>query len=105
MSQTRIVLKEVKFNATLTGSIDDLDVVIQDRLVLTPDFVVTFDERLNDMLLRVIFQISGFNGTGFTIRYSCTSAGKAALDPNYPKDISSTIVDNGYTVIELSIPI
>ena len=103
MPSTRIAIKEVKFNATLVGSIDNLDVVIQGKLILNQAFVVAYDQKINSTKLQVIFQISGFNGTGFTIQYSCTSAGKIKIDPVYPADIIGTVATNGYIEISLSI--
>lgn len=97
--------KEVKFNATLVGSIDNLDVVIQGKLIPNQSFVVCFDQKMNSTKLQVTFQISGFNGTGFTIHYDCTSAGKIKIDPVYPADITGTIASDGYIEISLSIPV
>ncbi len=103
MSFTRIAIKKVKFNATLIGSIDNLDVVIQGKLTPSQDFVVAYDQNMSSTKLAVIFQISGFNGTGFTIQYSCTSAGKIKIDPLYPSGIIGTVASNGYIAISLNI--
>lgn len=105
MSSTRITIKEVKFNATLVGSIDMLDVVIQGNLIPNQAFIVAYDQNMKTTKLVVIFQISGLNGTGFTIQYSCTSAGKIKIDPLYQSDIIGTVANNGYIEICLNIPV
>lgn len=98
-------MKSVKFFSKLTGSIDDLDVIIQGRLVLSPGFTVTYTESQPAGLLTVIFQISGFNGTGYDIVYSCTSNGLPVTDPAQPAEIKGEILQYGYSEITLKIPL
>lgn len=96
-------MAKIKFNSTLTGAIIDLDVIIQGKLEPSPGFVVTYNKTLTAAALTVVYQISGPNGTAYTIKYSCTSDGVAKSDPNKPTDITGTIISNGFIVETLTI--
>ena len=97
--------KNVKFDSTVTevGTIDDLDVVIQGELVPSPGFTVVYRKVLSDAQLTVIYQISGLNGTGFSITYTCTSDGVGKSDPANPTGLKGTIMHNDYIEITLNI--
>lgn len=96
----------VKFSATVSGAYIDLDVLIQDELVSSPGGKVAITENYSDhgdLIAR--FRISGMNGTDFTIKYTCTSSGKAETDPAFPSPVDGTIVKNGFIEILLTIPV
>jgi len=96
----------VKFTSTLTGTISDLDVLIQGELVSSPGYKVALTEDYTTHgVLTVKYQVSGDNGTDFTITYACTTAGTDAKDPGQPSPVKGTIVKNGYTELTLTIDV
>lgn len=95
----------VTFKASLKGEIENLDVIIQNKLVPSPDFIVNYQASIADSALNVIFQVSGNNGTGFTINYTCLSAGNSKTDQQNPGPLSGEVSQSGYTEIELTIPL
>lgn len=98
--------KAVKFDSTLTGdAVEDLDVFIQGTLVNSPGMVVSYNQSLTATTLVVKYQISGENGAGYTIKYTCTSDGAAKSDPDNPTNVSGTITSGGYKQVILNIPL
>ena len=96
----------VKFKSTLTGDIDDLDVMIQGKSANPQDYKVDYSGNLADAALTVVHQISGANNTDFfTIAYSCTGDGIAKSDPDNPTDVTGTIQHNDYIEVTLNIPL
>lgn len=96
----------VKFSTTLTGSIADLDVLIQGALVPSPGYKVSLIEDYETHgILTVKYQVSGDNGTDFSITYTCNAAGKDAADPTQPSPVKGTITKNGYTELTLTIDV
>jgi len=96
----------VKFTATVTGSISDLDVMIQKELVPSPGGKVNVTENyIHHGNLSVRFRVSGLNGTDFKIVYRCTSSGELTADHNNPSPVEDTIEKNGFKEIKLIIPV
>jgi len=93
----------VKFTCALTGTISDLDVIIQgDRVDSTGNKVSLTEDYSDHGALTVKYQISGDNGTDFNIAYTCTTAGKDAADPQQPSPVKGRIIKNGYTELTLT---
>ncbi|HTD41960.1 MAG TPA: hypothetical protein VK671_15130 [Mucilaginibacter sp.] len=98
--------KTVKFDSTVTGGgIVNLDVFIQSTLVSSPGMVVHYSQSLSDSTLIVKYQISGANGSGYTIKYACTSNGASKSDPANPTDVTGSIISGGYIEVILNIPL
>jgi hypothetical protein len=97
--------KKIKFASTLTGTIDDLDVLIQGDLVPSPGFVVTFEKTLTASTLTARYQISGDAGTGYSIAYTCSADGMAKSDTDKPTPVVGSIGAGGFKVETLTIPL
>lgn len=87
---------QVKFQSTILGDISNLDALVQEQLVPSPEHTVTYKSTVHDKKLRVTFRIAGTNGTPYAIKYTCIGNGVNKIDPNKPEYFTGKIKNYGY---------
>ena len=94
----------VKFTFTLKGDIEDLEVYANNERLEVHQNKGQYEENLpSGSTLEVVFEISGDNGTDYTIEYSCKSGGMKKEDPDKPSQVEDRIQHHGYREENLSI--
>jgi hypothetical protein len=95
--------KKVRLSFTVTGAFDDLEVFVNDERIKVTGGKGKFSDDVDDKVLKADFEISGNNGTEYTIKYECTSDDSEAKDPNKPSPVEGKIIRGGFKREKLSL--
>lgn len=88
--------KNVKLNFKVTGDFSDLEVFAAGERLPSTNGKGSLNDFFVGEVLKVEFQISGDNGTDYSITYTCKSDGKSVEDPEKPSPVEGTIQRGGF---------
>jgi hypothetical protein len=88
--------RRVRFDFSVTGDLDDLDVYANREHIKVVNGKGRFAGQYSTGILTVTFMLSGPNGTDYKIEYECAVEGQKAEDPRNASPIEGRIRKNGY---------
>ena len=97
--------KNVKLSFSVTGDFDDLEVFANDNRVQVTNGKGEVNDSFSTTTLNLRFEISGDNGTAYTITYSCTSDRVKAEDPDNPSPVTGKVQTSGFKRQFIKIPL
>jgi hypothetical protein len=91
-------MAEIIFNSTVNGGITDLDVKINDKLIPTDnsDGVYSIKYTINNCVIKIVYELTGMNGTDYTIDYTCLCDNVNKIDTTKRSPVSGTITSGNY---------
>ncbi len=93
-------MAKITFNSTVKGTLTDLDVYIKKLIPvenLNGSYSIKYsDDDSNDPNFTIVYELTGMNGTDYTIEYTCLCDNITKVDPVKRSPVSGTIRSGNY---------